>query len=394
MKNPLMKPMIKLACSFALIAIALLISVDRTQGAAPQVLYNFTNGLDGSYPLCQLLRTSDGTLYGTTYTGGANGYGTVFKYGPNKSVPITLVSFDYNTTGAYPYAGLIQGSDGNFYGTTYEGGANGYGTIFKMKPNGAITVLASLDYNTTGGYIYAPLVQGTDGNFYGVAYQGGANGYGTVFRVKPNGNIKAMFSFDYNTTGAYPYGGLIQATDGNFYGTASQGGVNLYGTVFRMTANGTPTALFSFDNSATYGGYPYCGLTQAPDGSLYGANYAGGTFGYGTIFALNPAHQPWGVVNLANFDYTTTGGLPYGFYLVTDGNGNFYGTTYEGGANGVGTVFKYTLKKNLTTLASLNSSTTGAYPYGGVALGTDGFLYGAIYQGGTKGYGTLIKLAK
>jgi uncharacterized repeat protein (TIGR03803 family) len=142
-----------------------------------------------------LVQASDGSFYGTTSNGGTSGYGTVFKITPAGALT-TLYSF-VGSDGSYPYAGLVQGSDGNFYGTTAYGGTSSYGTIFKITPAGALTTLHSFTYSD-GAYPYATLVQGTDGNFYGTTYYGGTSGYGTVFKITPAGALTTLHSFTYS----------------------------------------------------------------------------------------------------------------------------------------------------------------------------------------------------
>ena len=235
-------------------------------------LHSF-DGTDGAAPYAGLVQATDGNLYGTTTYYGANDVGTVFKITTSGTLT-TLHSFD-NTDGASPYAGLVQATDGNLYGTTYEGGANGYGTVFKITTSGTLTTLHSFD-NTDGASPYAGLVQATDGNLYGTTYEGGANGYGTVFKITTSGTLTTLHSFDY-TDGASPYAGLIQATDGKLYGTTYEGGANvLNGTVFKITTSGTLTTLHNFCSlsGCTDGASPYAGLVQATNGDLYGT--AGG----------------------------------------------------------------------------------------------------------------------
>src|SRR5208337_4428285 len=191
------------------------------------------------------------------------GVGTVFTITPGGTLT-TLYSFCSQsgcTDGANPYAALVQGTDGNFYGTTLGGAANG--TVFKMTPGGTLTTLYTFCYGCTGVSPYAALVQGSDGNFYGTTSFGGANGDGTVFRITPSGTLTTLHSFD-GTDGAAVYAGLVQGTDGNFYGTTAQGGGSGVGTVFTITPGGTLTTLYSFcsQSGCTDGANPYAALVQ------------------------------------------------------------------------------------------------------------------------------------
>jgi uncharacterized repeat protein (TIGR03803 family) len=248
------------------------------------VLYSFTGGTDGGSPGAGLIQGSDGNFYGTTEVGGASGDGTVFKVTP-AGVESVLYSFTSGADGGFPEAALIQGSDGNFYGTTQAGGASGYGTVFKVTPAGVETVLYSFGGGTDGSYPYAGLTQGTDGNFYGATDQGGANNFGTIFKVTPAGVETVLWTFGSGTDGLHPYGTLIQGADGNFYGTTFQGGTNNHGTIFEITPAGVETVLYSFGGAPyTDGWFPQGGVIQGADGNFYGTTEAGGANSYGTVF--------------------------------------------------------------------------------------------------------------
>src|ERR1017187_10302117 len=217
--------------------------------------------------------------------------------------------------GAEPLAGLVQGSDGNFYGTTSGGGEGatgncpegGCGTVFRISPSGTFTSLYSFaGYPNDGAQPQAGLVQGSDGNFYGTTYDGGSTncstiygaGCGTVFRISPSGTETTLYSFGSSPTdGVNPQAGLVQGSDGNFDGTTFAGGVTStnceycygYGTVFRISPSGTFTSLYSFGNSPTDGFEPQAGLVQGSDGNFYGTTSGGGTYGGGIVFRISPS---------------------------------------------------------------------------------------------------------
>jgi uncharacterized repeat protein (TIGR03803 family) len=266
------------------------------------------DGTDGFSPEAGLIQGTDGKFYGTTYYGGANGVcdhgcGTVFSITAG-GVLTTLHSFDF-TDGAGPFAGLIQGTNGKFYGTTQNGGAsgnctNGCGTVFSITADGTLTTLHSFD-GTDGSYPYAGLIQGTNGKFYGTAYEGGANGDGTVFSITAGGTLTTLHSFD-GADGQYPYAGLIQGTDGEFYGTTQLGGASGNctdgcGTVFTVTAGGTLATLHSFD--FTDGAESTAGLVQGTNGTFYGTAYEGGANNDGTVFSLSVGLGPFVETNPA-----------------------------------------------------------------------------------------------
>jgi uncharacterized repeat protein (TIGR03803 family)/VCBS repeat-containing protein len=345
---------------------------------------------DGVNPYAGVMQASDGLFYGTTSSGGGSGFGTVFKMDGTGTVTV-LHSFT-GADGADPRAGLIQASDGVFYGTTFGGGAHGYGTVFKMDTAGILTSLYSFAY-ADGAHPLAKLVQASDGLFYGTTYQGGASGYGTVFTMDTAGTFTSLHSFSY-TDGAYPYAGLIQASDGLLYGMTYQGGASAAGTAFKMDSAGTvtPVHFFSCDGD---GGYPAAELIQASDGLFYGTTYqCGGPGyapgdGYGTVFRMNSAGTITVLHTFAGSAVGGDGSQPYAG-LVQAGNGLFYGTT-AGGGSGFGTVFKVDTTGTLTQVHRFNGS-NGDAPYGGLIQGSDGLFYGMTYQGGASGAGTAFKM--
>jgi len=354
---------------------------------------------DGANSWAGLVQGADGNFYGTAYTGGAYGYGTVFRITATGTLT-TLYSFcsagwPSCPDGAYPLAAPVQATNGNFYGTTADGGSNGCGTVFKITAGGTLTTLHSFDctegeYPSSGG-----LLQATDGNFYGTTLFGGTYTDGAVFKITPAGQLTTLHSFcsaglPNCPDGANPAGGLVQARDGNFYGTTDTGGANGYGTVFKVTPAGTLTTLHSFD--LTDGNMPVGTMVQANDGSFYGvttwggANYPaectnGQQTGCGTVFKITAAGT---LTTLHSFDFVGDGLCPNaGLVLATDGN--FYGTTSYGGANGYssyGTVFNISPGGALTTLHSFDL-TDGANASAVLLQATNGSFYGTTEEGGT-----------
>jgi len=369
-----------------------------TTAAVLTTLHSFA-GTDGGGPDGGLVQGTDGNLYGATYGGGAYGDGTVFVLGVGLQPLTTLFSFD-GTDGSDPYAGLVQGTDGNLYGTTLYGGPDNVGTIFKIATSGALTTLYSFctqTYCTDGSSPEAGLVQATDGNLYGTTGSGGAYNYGTVFKITLAGILTTLHSFS-ETDGSGP-AGLVQADDGNFYGITEYGGASSQGTVFRITPAGIFTTLHSF--AGTDGDIPMA-LVQAADGNFYGTTYAGGASsncndvlpsGCGTVFKISPSGT---LTTLHSFCIQS--GCPDGSYpagLVQASNGTFYGVTNLGGASsscsyGCGTVFEITPSGTLTTLDSLNWG-DGMYPASGLVQATDGNLYGVTTEGGGCECGMVFK---
>ncbi len=341
-------------------------------------LVNF-DGNNGNTPLGTLVQGSDGNFYGTT-NGGYTSSGTVFKITPEGTLT-TLHTFNF-TDGNGPRGALVEGKDGYFYGTTLNGGANNAGVVFKISSEGDFAILYNFNY-AEGGDPWAGLVQGTDGNFYGTS-SGGLNGVGTVFKITPTGLLTILHNFN-GDDGAYPEAGLVQATDGNFYGTTYAGGPGSNGTVFKMTPTGTLTTLHGFSYLDGY--YPEAGLVQGTDGNFYGTTIYGGVSNSGTVFKITPAGTLTTLYSFCAQDFCADGTVPEaGLVEATDGN--FYGTTAYGGANqscsggGCGTVFQITPAGKLTTLYSFNGS-DGSQPEAGLVQATDGSFYGTTSQGGS-----------
>jgi uncharacterized repeat protein (TIGR03803 family) len=354
-------------------------------------LHSF-DSTDGSEPQASLVQATDGNLYGTTFDGGASsactgGCGTVFKISPSGALT-TLHSFD-STDGKNPWAGVIQASNGNFYGTTLYGGANTYGTIFEITASGTLTTLHTFDW-TDGANPRAGLIQASNGNFYGTTSSGGANGYGTVFKITSSGTLTTLHSFD-STDGENPNAALIQATNGSFYGTTLRGGTYEQGVFFKITSSGTLTTLYNFcsQSNCTDGEVLTAGVIQGADGNFYGTTEYGGTDNAGTVFKITSSGK---LTTLASFD-VTDGEYPYaGLLQATDGN--FYGTTWAGGSSDNGTIFKVTSSGTLTTLHSFSGS-DGNYPYVALIQDTNGTFYGTTQYGGAGvGVGTVFSLSE
>jgi uncharacterized repeat protein (TIGR03803 family) len=304
------------------------------QGALSVFSFDFTHGWS---PVAGLALGNDGLLYGTASLGGASAMGDVFSLNPQLGTLTVLHSFA-GPDGSNPQAPLALGSGGNYYGTTETGGANNAGTVFSVTPLGAFTLLHSFSGTDGSNPSGAGLMLGPDGALYAVTSQGGALGYGTIFKITPSGAFKTIYNFD-GTHGANPYGTLLLASDGNVYGTTSRGGDFNQGTVFKLTPAGVVTFLHRFDPNE---GSPATGLVQATDGNLYGTTAYGGALGYGTIFSITTGGT---FAVLYNFD-NVHGANPYGG-LMQHTNGKLCGTTTYGGIftncglGGCGTVFSF-----------------------------------------------------
>jgi len=358
-------------------------------------LYRFQN-TDGAQSDNSLIQATDGNLYGTTDADGAYSRGTIFKITPSGMLT-TLYDFCSRkecTDGSLPGA-LVEGTDGNFYGTAANGGKFGGGTVFKIAKSGKPKTLynfCSQSGCTDGSTPYAALVQGTDGDFYGAAASGGTSNGGTIFKITKNGSLTTLYNFCSQvgcTDGESPYAALIQATDGNFYGTTFTGGGPGYGTAFKITPAGTLTTLYSFclQVGCTDGALPVAGLIQATDGNLYGTTSAGasGTTNAGTVFKITPSGT---LTTLYNFVNDGGGTVPVAG-LVQGTDGNLYGAAATGGADESGTLFKITTSGTLTTLYNFCSQfqggicTDGEFPSASLVQDTNGNFYGTTQNGGS-----------
>ncbi len=309
----------------------------------------------GWEPEAGLVAGTNGDLYGTTYSGGTNGSGTVFRLTEGGTLT-TLYSFCSEpgcADGAAPSAALVLASDGNFYGTTQAFGLGPFGnggTVFRITATGELTTLygfCSQSGCADGQWPIGGLVEGRDGDFYGTTVYGGANGSGTVFKIAPNGTLITLYSFCSESgcaDGGNPEGTLVQAPSGSLYGTAPAGGTG-FGTIFNITTDGVLTTIHAFcsESKCTDGSNPGRGLVQATDGNFYGTATNGGTHGDGTIFEMSPS----GIFEtLHNFD-STKGARPMAG-LIQDTDGRFYGTTLQGGESnacvgGCGTAFSLSI---------------------------------------------------
>ncbi|MBV9301284.1 MAG: hypothetical protein JOY62_12680 [Acidobacteriaceae bacterium] len=355
-----------------------------------KTLFRF-DGTNGANPIyVYLVQGTDGELYGTTEVS-AGGGGTVFKITTGGTLT-TLHEFcpaGQCTEGALPYAGLVLATNGNFYGTTSGGGANGNGTVFEITPTGTLSTLHSFDL-TDGGDPEVGLIQASNGEFYGTTSGGGSGNVGTIFEINSGGALTSLLSFN-GANGDYPDARLVQGTNGNFYGTTLEGNADS-GTIFEITSAGTLTTLHKFEGE---GAGPTGALIQATNGNFYGTTQAGGTYYQGTVFEITPAGKFTLLYSFCSQPNCADGSTPYGG-LIQGSDGNLYGTTSAGGANGSGAVYRITTAGKLTTLYSFCSQSgcaDGSSPRGGLLQATNGAFYGTTEYGGTNDAGTIFSLS-
>lgn len=415
------------AASAALALVAVMLSaVITAQPAQAQytTLASF-DGTNGSYSLAPLVQATNGKLYGTTdQAADGSGYGNIFEITTSGTLT-SLYSFCKGgppcTDGDGPVPGLIQATDGNLYGTTEFGGSgDAFGTVFKVTPSGALTTLYSFPVeDACAPDPTAGLVQATNGDFYGTTQCGGLNGSGMVFKITPAGTLTTLYNFcgapscgmgqPTDADGFAPVAGLLQATNGDLYGTTTSGGANrgnqvIGGTIFKITPSGNLTTLYSFcaQNNCTDGLSPASVLVQASNGNIYGTTSSAGANGFGTIFEIATAgalrfKTLYNFCSQSNCADGQNGGNVSQPALIQATDGNLYGTTPYGGnttsgvnSNGWGTIFKITPTGALTTLytfCQVSGCPDGGEPYGGLVQDTNGTFYGTTTVGGANSPG-------
>ena len=348
------------------------------------------DGSDGSFPQSALVEGANGKLYGTAPFGGAYANGAVYEISRGGRVTV-LHSFDL-TDGSSPYAGLVRARNGHFFGVTAFDGLGGGegGTVFEIAPDGDLTTLynfCSAAKCADGATPYVGLVEGGNGNLYGLTDSGGDSGNGTVFEITPKGKLTTLYSFCSETNCTDGKGALaaalVQGRNGHLYGTTQLGGANGSGTIFEITPNGQLTTLYNLCSKADCvdGETPSSALVLGRDGNFYGTTGGGGTGGMGTIFKITPGGE---LTTLHSFE-GAEGAAPYGA-LVEGHNGSLYGTNSTGGGSSYGgTVFEFTRRGKLKMLYRFCSQADcidGRYPVAGLTQTGDRTFFGTTFMGG------------
>ncbi|MGO4885123.1 MAG: choice-of-anchor tandem repeat GloVer-containing protein [Bryobacteraceae bacterium] len=359
--------------------------------AVEHVIHTFGNFTRGANPYSTLVRDGAGNLYGTTCQGGSANAGLVFKL--SASGYQVLYNFKGGADGANPYAGVTFDAAGNLYGTTYAGGTAGTGTVYKLDSAGQETVLYGFSGGSDGSGPYAGVILDAAGNLYGTTYNGGAANAGVVYEVSPSGEESVLYSFTGNADGSNPYAGLVSDTAGNLYGTAVWGGrapaPDGYGVVYKVSAAGQQTVLYTFTGGYTGGGGPYGGVIRDAADNLYGATKGGDG---GMIYKLSPQGK---LKVLYQWPPENEGPISPESVLTRDAQGNLYGTdSPTAPVPGFGAVFKLDTSGNYQVLYEFPGPAYNLYargPNGGVILDDAGNIYGATPYGGVGGM--IYKLA-
>lgn len=360
-----------------------------------KVLYSFGSySGDGQNPGYNLIEKG-GNFYSTTLNGGANTYGTVFKLTPTgkETLLYSFCSQSNCTDGENPSSGLVADKEDNLYGTTLNGGTSNWGVLFKVTLTGEESVLYSFGvYSGDGVWPSGGLIMDKEGNLYGTTAGGGADSGGSVFKLTPTGEESLLYSFgSHSGDGSGPQAGVIMDKEGNLYGTTSGSGANGSGTVFKVTPAGEETVLYSFGSYDTDGANPFTGLVMDAEGNLYGTTSAGGAHKFGTAFKLTPSGEE-NVIH--SFGAGTADGRGPN-QLIIDEAGNLYGTTALGSGKCYGTVFELTTAGKETVLHHFYPDTGDGYdPQAGLMMNSKGNLYGTTAAGGEAAYayGTVFEV--
>jgi uncharacterized repeat protein (TIGR03803 family) len=382
----------------SLCAYLLLLASNSATAQNYSVLHTFKGTPDGAHPYPSLIRDTAGNFYGTTELGGAFDQGAVFKMNASGAVKV-LYSFSGTGDGAQPRASLLRGPDGSLYGTTSSGGtgscSGGCGVIFKIDRSGHESVLYSLHGGLEGGVVQHALVADSAGNLYGITEDGGDYAVGTVFKFDPAGNFTTLFAFS-GLNGSGP-NDVIRDAAGNFYGTTVTGGdgagcLGGCGVIYKLDLAGNESLLYTFQGG-TDGAYPTARLLRDGAGNLYSTTPDGGAHGYGTVFKLDASNN---LTVLYSFSGTPDGGNPLAG-VIRDRQGNLYGTAWSGGTGpcqgGCGAVFKISSSGSEFLLHNfLGSPNDGSSPEGGLVTDPTGFLYGVTYYGASQADGTVFKV--
>jgi uncharacterized repeat protein (TIGR03803 family) len=389
------------AIAAASVAATVLPAAHGVHAATTTIIYSFAGNEDGEYADTDLVRDSAGNLYGTTVQGGTSASGTVWELSPSHGTwtHSVLYSFSGGTDGGEPYKGVTLDSQGNIFGTAVTGGSGGCeggcGVVYELMNSGGTwsqTVVHAFTGSDDGAGPGAGLTIDSNGDIYGTTPTGGANGQGTIFRLRRGAGgqwkLKVIHAFTGGSDGSGGSAGRLVLSAIHLYGTCTSGGDNGEGAAFELTQGRGGKwkfrPIYEFTGLQD-GGFPYGGLTADNSGNLYGTTYYGGAFGYGGVYRLAHKHGGWAEKALYGFTGGNDGGNSIG-NLVLDTNGNLYGTTSAGGSAGVGVIFALTPPPGgewqEAVAHNFQGPPDGAYAYNGMVGDGAGNYFGATTRGG------------
>jgi uncharacterized repeat protein (TIGR03803 family) len=361
-----------------------------TNGTNQNIRYDFKKNEGNTPYYTKLCEASNGKLYGMTSLGGLNNMGVLFELDTASGDYRVIISFDGGSYGSNPYGSLMRASNGKLYGMTTQGGTNHYGALIEYDPV-LDTVIKRFDFDgaANGCYPYGSLVQASNGKLYGMTSQGGSTNRGVLFEYIPGSNtVTKKFDFGNPSDGSVPMGSLVAAANGKLFGMTSNGGLNGLGVIFWYNPS-TNTHATVYDFSATKGSFPYGSLAALNDSLYFGLTSKGGVNSYGVLFEYNINSNQY--IKRCDFDSLIFGCKPYGSLALAT-NGNFYGMTSAGGANHHGTLFLYDpVSIILKNRVVFDSTTNGAAPFGSLMRSSYGFLYGMTSTGGNLGKGVIFR---
>lgn len=378
--------------------------------SSAKVIYSLAGDEDGEYTDTDLVIDSAGDLYGSSVLGGTFGSGTVFQLTPSANgwIHTVLYSFTGGADGGEPYKGVTLDAQGNIYGTAVTGGTGacegGCGVVYKLTQTGGAwtqTVIYSFTGGDDGSGPGAGLTIDDQGNLYGVTPTGGANGLGTIYQLSPNqsGNwdFTVIHTFTGGADGATGSAGRLLLHGGDLYGVATAGGVHGQGVAFELAPSQVGgwrfRTIYAFQGEPD-AGFPYGGLLSDRSGNLYGTTYYDGANDLGSVYELFRVAGKWQEKVLYSFQGGSDGQSPIST-LVSDAAGNLYGTTSEGGAGGFGTIFKLTPSSSGTwtesVVHSFRGPPDGSFPYNGMVGDGAGHFYGATVHGGVADDGSIYE---
>lgn len=391
-KTEIFMPRVRIVPIVAMFAFAAAILPAQAR-SKETALYNFTGGMDGGNPFAGLTRGDDGNFYGAASAGGATGHGDIYKITPDGTITV-LYSFAGGSDGSGPLSAPVLDSRGNLYGTTQSAGGDcNCGIVYRISPRGKETVLHRFTGQPDGYNPFASPILDSRGNLYGTTLSGGTF-YGTVYKIARDGTETILYTFQGDSDGENPYPGLTIGGDGNFYGATSFGGTHGFGTVFKLTPDGTKTILYNFAGGALDAASPSSTPILDQHGNIYGTGkFGGGNCNCGAVYKIAKN----GKETLLHSFAGDSDGFSPGYGLTRDEDGNLYGATTEGGSSncdnfGCGTIYTLSPRGTEKILYVFKGGNDGSTPDYAPVVDSSGDLYGTANYAGKHNSGLIFRL--